>query len=115
MVTIDRPEVRNAVNPETAEALYDAFLAFEADETARVAILTGGGGVFCAGFDLGYAAGGMDEDWFERHAIRDAADMDQPRPGPMGPTRPTGRMARSRGAMTVGPVTMSMAPMRSGG
>lgn len=87
IIAIDRPDVRNAVNPATATALYDAFLAFEADDAARVAILTGAGGAFCAGFDLTYAAGSVDEDWFRRNAIADAADLDQPTPGPMGPTR----------------------------
>ena len=51
-VTIDRPAARNAVDPATAQALYDAFRAFEADEEADIAILTGAGGYFCAGFDL---------------------------------------------------------------
>lgn len=87
IVTIDRAAARNAVNPEMAAALFDAFLAFDADDDARVAILTGAGGAFCAGFDLTRAAGGMDEDWFDRHAIRAASDLDKPRPGPMGPTR----------------------------
>jgi enoyl-CoA hydratase len=52
IVTIDRPEVRNAVNGPTAQALADAFDAFDADDTASVAILTGAGGYFCAGADL---------------------------------------------------------------
>ncbi|NIJ37086.1 enoyl-CoA hydratase [Sphingopyxis panaciterrae] len=72
IVTIDRPEKRNAVDPATAAALRDAFTAFAADPDARVAILTGSGGHFCAGFDLG-AVG----------TTRYAPDG----PGPMGPTR----------------------------
>jgi enoyl-CoA hydratase/carnithine racemase len=48
-VTIDRPEVRNAVDGPTARALADAFRAFDADAVARVAVLTGAGGHFCAG------------------------------------------------------------------
>ena len=51
-VTIDRPEVRNAVDGPTARALADAFRAFDADADARVAVLTGAGGHFCAGADL---------------------------------------------------------------
>jgi enoyl-CoA hydratase len=51
-VMIDRPEVRNAVDPETADQLRAAFTAFEADEESAVAVLSGAGGHFCAGFDL---------------------------------------------------------------
>jgi enoyl-CoA hydratase len=73
-VIIDRPEVRNAVDPATAEALRRAFDAFEADSAARVAVLTGAGGHFCAGFDLkAFAAKG--------------SDYDPQGEGPMGPTR----------------------------
>lgn len=75
IVTIDRPEVRNAVDEPTREALADAFRAFDADESASVAILTGGGGVFCAGADLkAFAAG-------QRRRRTEDGD------GPMGPTR----------------------------
>jgi enoyl-CoA hydratase len=73
-VTIDRPEVRNAVDPDTAEALRTAFREFDADEALWVAILTGAGGTFCAGFDL--RAVGRGE---RRH--------DPAGDGPMGPTR----------------------------
>jgi enoyl-CoA hydratase len=72
IVTIDRPEKRNAVDPATAEALREAFAAFEADKALRVAILTGAGGSFCAGFDLS-AVG--------------SSRYDPEGPGPMGPTR----------------------------
>jgi enoyl-CoA hydratase len=51
-VILDRPEVRNAVDRPTAEALSDAFRAFEADSSAAVAVLWGAGGTFCAGADL---------------------------------------------------------------
>ena len=74
-VVIDRPEVRNAVDGPTAAALADAFRAFEADEAASVAVLTGAGGAFCSGADL--AAIGTDR------GNRVAEDGD----GPMGPTR----------------------------
>ena len=56
-ILIDRPERRNAVDPETALELRAAFAAFEADETAAVAVLTGAGGCFCAGWDLKSFAG----------------------------------------------------------
>ena len=53
VVTIDRPERRNAVDGPTAEALHAAYQRFEADDEARVMVLTGAGGVaFCAGADL---------------------------------------------------------------
>ena len=89
IVTIDRPESRNAVNPEMAEALFDAFAAFDADESQSVAILTGVPGAFCAGFDLKHAAGSVDEGWFAEHALEANFDgeNDRPRKGPMGPTR----------------------------
>src|SRR3954454_24337272 len=74
-VTIDRPEARNAVDRPTAEALADAFRAFDADETAAVAVLTGAGGHFCAGADL-KAVG-------EGRGNRVEADGD----APMGPSR----------------------------
>jgi enoyl-CoA hydratase/carnithine racemase len=75
IVTIDRPERRNAVDEPTREALADAFRAFDADESASVAILTGAGGVFCAGADLKAFAEGKRR--------RRTEDGD----GPMGPTR----------------------------
>jgi enoyl-CoA hydratase len=53
LITIDRPERRNAVDGPTAALLHEAYLRFEADDEARVLILTGAGGVsFCAGADL---------------------------------------------------------------
>ena len=84
-VTIDRPERRNAVDPETAAALHAAFLAFE-DSQASVAVLTGAGGAFCAGFDLTRAAG-IGEDWIARHAVERPEDLTDDALGPMGPTR----------------------------
>ena len=77
IITIDRPEVRNAVDRPTADALAAAFRAFEGDDSQRVAILTGANGVFCAGADL--QAMGSDR------ANRVAADMAVD--GPMGPSR----------------------------
>ena len=52
-IVLARPDVRNAVDRTTATALADAFRAFEADESAHVAVLFGEGGTFCAGADLG--------------------------------------------------------------
>jgi enoyl-CoA hydratase len=75
IVTLDRPEVRNAVDRPTAEALADAFRRFDADASLCVAVLTGAGGTFCAGADLKAVASG--------HGNRAAPDGD----GPMGPTR----------------------------
>lgn len=73
-VTLDRPECRNAVDPATADALRQAFADFEADDSAAVAVLTGAGGHFCAGFDLKVVGSG--EDRYEPEGV-----------GPMGPTR----------------------------
>lgn len=58
IVSINRPAVRNAVDRRTAQALADAFRAFDADPDAAVAILTGEGGTFCAGADLKAVAAG---------------------------------------------------------
>lgn len=77
VVAIERPEVRNAVDSATATALRQAFAAFDADEGARVAVLTGTGDTFCAGADLKALAAG------DRRPIPDFG------PGPMGPTRMT--------------------------
>ncbi|NVN85622.1 MAG: crotonase/enoyl-CoA hydratase family protein [Rhodopseudomonas sp.] len=58
IVSINRPERRNAVDGLTARKLFDAFLAFDADDTASVAVFTGIGGHFCAGADLKAVAEG---------------------------------------------------------
>lgn len=89
IVSVNRPEVRNAVNPDTATALYEAFLAFEADVGVDVAILTGGQTAFCAGFDLKAAAGDLGTDWQNAIGIPDDWQdaQAQPIPGPMGPSR----------------------------
>jgi enoyl-CoA hydratase len=79
VVAIDRfAEARNAVDPETAVLLREAFLAFDADASQSVAILTGRGGTFCAGYDLKVAA---------RPRSADVPLFDAKAPGPMGPTR----------------------------
>ena len=56
VVTIDRPEARNAVDPAMALALFDAFLSFDRDDAQKVAVLAGVPGAFSAGFDLKWAA-----------------------------------------------------------
>ena len=61
IISINRPERRNAVNGATAKVLFDAFLAFDADESASVAVFTGSGGYFCAGADLKMVATGDPE------------------------------------------------------
>ena len=57
-VTINRPHARNACTVAMVRALHDAFMDFEADADARVAVLTGAGGSFCAGADLKELASG---------------------------------------------------------
>ena len=52
----DRPEARNAMDPVSADALTAAFLEFDADESASVAVFYGAGGAFCAGWDLKYVS-----------------------------------------------------------
>ena len=89
IVTLDRPDVRNAVDADTARALHQAFVDFDADADARVAVFHGANGHFCAGWDLQAAAkmaasgGGVgvltDLDF-------DPASMATPI-GPMGPSR----------------------------
>jgi enoyl-CoA hydratase len=79
IVTIDRPEVRNAVDRPTADALADAFRTFEADDDALVAVLTGAGGTFCAGADLKGVSEGRG------NRVLDDLSAD----GPMGPSRMT--------------------------
>ncbi len=90
VIAIDRPERRGAVDPATARALFAAFRAFDADEDARIAVLTGTGGAFCAGFDLHAAASGAAREWIRRDCAIPAEWQDaraQPLPGPMGPSR----------------------------
>jgi enoyl-CoA hydratase len=75
VITIDRPDRRNAVDSVTSNALREAFEAFDADDTASVAVLTGAGGYFCAGADLKALSDG------------DKRPVGETGPGPMGPTR----------------------------
>jgi len=80
VVTINRPERRNAVDRATADALVAAFRAFDADGALSVAILTGVGGDFCAGADLKAVADGAG------NRLDPVADYPADT-GPMGPTR----------------------------
>jgi len=77
VVTITRPERRNAVDSLCADELRRAFVAFDRDEDQSIAVLTGAQGTFCAGADLKAVAEG------DRRPIPDDG------PGPMGPTRLT--------------------------
>ncbi len=75
VVTIDRPERRNAVDRPTAAALEAAFRSVDEDDDIAVAVLTGAGGNFCAGADLKAVSTGAGN-----RVLEDG-------PGPMGPTR----------------------------
>ncbi len=75
IVTINRPEARNAVDRPTADLLLEAFKDFDANDDLRVAILTGADGAFCAGADLKAVSTGRGN------------KMTVDGPGPMGPTR----------------------------
>jgi enoyl-CoA hydratase/carnithine racemase len=78
VVTIDRPDVANAIDRPTAEALVEAFRRFDDDDALSVAVLTGANGKFCAGADL------------KAMREQDAARVSRVEPdgdGPVGPTR----------------------------
>src|ERR1700730_1095004 len=74
-VILNRPEARNAVNGPTATRLFEAFEAFDRDDTASVAVLWGDNGTFCAGADL------------KAFGTPHANAVHRTGPGPMGPTR----------------------------
>ena len=63
-------EARNAMDPDSADALVEAFRKFDADDSASVAVLWGEGGAFCAGWDLKFASTLGDRDAFQRHVAR---------------------------------------------
>lgn len=94
VIALSRPDVRNAVDADTARALYDAFVAFDSDPDARVAVFHGDHGHFCAGWDLQAGARmtqllRQEEDPF---ASLDFSDQDYAHgargpAGPMGPSR----------------------------
>jgi len=72
----DRPEARNAMDPESADALTAAFLEFDADKEACVAVFYGAGGAFCAGWDLKYVT--------TLHSAYPLGELDIPVAGPRG-------------------------------
>jgi enoyl-CoA hydratase len=79
-----RPEARNAMDPETARVLYEAFLAFDSDHSASVAVFWGEGGAFCAGWDLKHAALLSGAEALDPHDFPDAG---KPPMAAMGPSR----------------------------
>jgi enoyl-CoA hydratase len=79
ILTINRPKARNAVDPETAQALYDAFCDAERDDSVLATVLTGAEGAFCAGADLKAVA--------NRAADFTPPTKRHPQQAPMGPTR----------------------------
>ncbi|HEX7437269.1 MAG TPA: crotonase/enoyl-CoA hydratase family protein [Caldimonas sp.] len=82
-----RPEARNAMDPDSADALVEAFLAFDDDPDADVAVLYGDGGAFCAGWDLKYGAS-LRDDASPLAALDFPTDRTtRPPRGPLGPTR----------------------------
>ncbi|MDB5591009.1 crotonase/enoyl-CoA hydratase family protein [Enterovirga sp.] len=85
----DRPEARNACDPETSDALQAAFLAFDADPEARVAVFWGAGGTFCAGWDLTYAAELGDPERFRESVAEGLAFPAEGGPAPRGPMGPS--------------------------
>jgi enoyl-CoA hydratase len=89
-VILSRPAVRNAVDPDHADALHEAFLAFDRDDAADVAVLWGEGGAFCAGADLkSLAARGIatPENASTHRSLEFPKDDGLIPRGPMGPTR----------------------------
>ncbi|KAM3433584.1 hypothetical protein MY4824_005888 [Beauveria thailandica] len=82
IITINRPEVRNAVNHATSLRLAEAFEKFESDATQKVCILTGAGTDFCAGYDL-HEVGGNSSGELAVGPV----DKVNGAPGPMGPSR----------------------------
>lgn len=82
-----RPEARNAMDPESADALVSAFQSFDKNPDAAVAVLWGEGGAFCAGWDLKYGASLL-KDPTPIHEIDYPLDDRKAIPrGPLGPTR----------------------------
>eukprot|EP01136_Pigoraptor_vietnamica_P017311 Opistho-1_new@62293 len=90
IVTLDRPEVRNAVDADTARALYEAFLAFDEDPNDRVAVFHGANGHFCAGWDLQFGARMAAASPGQGHEVLSNLNFssdEQKALGPMGPSR----------------------------
>ncbi|GJL80371.1 MAG: putative enoyl-coa hydratase/isomerase [marine bacterium B5-7] len=85
-----RPEARNAMDPDSADALVEAFTEFERDPDAKVAVLYGEGGAFCAGWDLKYG-----HTLKGKHPLAHLDFTESPDNTPRGPLGPT-RMALSK-------------------
>ena len=83
-VVHSRPETRNAMDPDSAAALYEAFLAFHTDGTAHVAVFWGEGGAFCSGWDLKYAVALSGAEALDPF---DFLDKGEPPMAAMGPSR----------------------------
>src|SRR5215475_604964 len=89
-VILARAEVRNAIDPDHADALNDAFVAFDTDEGSHVAVLWGDGGAFCAGADLhSLATRGIatPENASTHRSLEFPRDGGPVPRGPMGPSR----------------------------
>lgn len=88
VVTLQRPQVRNAVDRDTALALHAAFMDFERNATSPVAVFHGAHGHFCAGWDLQAGATlATSTDAGEKMAYMEWPDTSVQPPGPMGPSR----------------------------
>lgn len=83
IISINRPQRKNAVDPSTAKRLYEAILAFEEDATQKVCVLTGAGDTFCAGADL-HSVAQMTVDSPPAENLHPVSDRNL---GPMGPSR----------------------------
>ena len=86
-VILDRRHARNAVDPDTARALHQAFMEFEADDDASVAVFCGEHGTFCAGADLKAVSSGDLETYLGELDPPDDAEQVTRSPAPMGPSR----------------------------
>lgn len=88
-VVHSRADARNAMGPDSADALVDAFEAFDRDPAASVAVLWGEGGAFCAGWDLKYAATLADRARFDQEIVEGLGFGTGSAPAPRGPLGPT--------------------------
>lgn len=110
----DRPETRNAMDPESAQAIWEAMMEFEKSPSARVAVLWGKGANFCAGWDLKFASGLTNRVDFQREIVDHLAfppEANAAGRGPLGPTRmelskPT--IAAIEGAAVAGGMELAM-------
>ena len=80
---------RNAMDPLSADALVDAFKEFDTDNTAKVAVLWGESGAFCAGWDLKFASTLSDREAFQHDVVEGLAFPTGANPAPRGPMGPT--------------------------